>query len=67
MEKSDVLNSCLIGDSFKLEVYRLGRTEQVFPERFLFSSESGQGQTRAKVHGTFSFFSALLDFFCDGC
>ena len=66
-KKSDILNGHLIGDSFKLEAYRLGRTEQVFPERFLFPAESGQGQARAKVHGTFSFFSALLDFFCDSC
>ena len=34
--------------------------------RNLSSRESGQRHTRAKVHGTFSFFSMLLDFFCDG-
>ena len=30
MEKSDVLNGHLIGDSFKLEAYRLGRKNAGF-------------------------------------
>ena len=67
-EQFHILDGDFVGDSLKLEAYRLGRTAEGIPGRL-----SSHGQIRPEAarlrwfteHSVFS--SALLDFFGDGC
>ncbi len=66
-EQFYILDGDLVGDSFKLEAHRLGRTQKVFPEGLFLTSKSGQRQPGGNAHRTLCFSTSLFDFLGDGC
>ena len=66
-EQFHVLDGDFVGDSFKLEAHRLGRTQKVFPEGLFLTAKSGQRQPGGNAHRTLCFSTSLFDFLGDGC
>ena len=65
-EQLYILDGDFVGDSFEFEAHRLGRTEKVFPERFLFPAKTSQRQSCSEFDGTLCRSAPLLDLLGDG-
>ena len=66
-EQFHILDGDFVGNSFKLEAHRLGRTQKVFSEGLFLPAKSGQRQPGGNAHRTLRFSTSLFDFLGDGC
>ena len=65
-EQLHILDGDFVGDSFKFEAHRLGRTQKVFPEWLFLPAKSSQRQPGGNVYGTLCRSAALFKFLGDG-